>query len=129
MLNFPGTKPQEATAKKMGKEIVYCHVCGDRILPSDFEKGRAATVLKRNYCAKCSEAVKEQANKNRATADPKKGSPVPGKIQTTRVPVSTRRQKAPQAKSNRPALITIGIIAGALLLLILVILVLSRPRS
>jgi hypothetical protein len=41
----------------MGKEIVYCTECGDRISAADFERGRAATVLARHYCHGCSEVV------------------------------------------------------------------------
>lgn len=41
----------------MGNEIVYCSVCGDRILASEFGKGQAVTVLKKNYCRKCGESV------------------------------------------------------------------------
>ncbi len=43
----------------MGKEIVYCEICGDRILEQEFEKGHAITVLNKNYCFNCKdEAVK-----------------------------------------------------------------------
>jgi len=41
----------------MGREIVYCTVCGDRISPADFDRGVAATVLARHYCAGCSDDV------------------------------------------------------------------------
>lgn len=32
-------------------EIVYYTTCGDRLLGSDFEKGRAVIIIKRQYCA------------------------------------------------------------------------------
>ncbi len=44
----------------MGKEIVYCEICGDRILEQEFQKARAITLLNKNYCATC----KEQAIRN-----------------------------------------------------------------
>jgi hypothetical protein len=37
----------------MGREIVYCEVCGAQILPQEFEKGRAVSVGTRNWCFKC----------------------------------------------------------------------------
>lgn len=37
----------------MGKEIVYCELCGTRILAEEFDKGKAITLLNKNYCAKC----------------------------------------------------------------------------
>jgi hypothetical protein len=53
----------------MGKEIVYCSVCGGRILESDFKKGKAVTVLKRNYCPNCAkDVVKESAKRRRLRA-------------------------------------------------------------
>jgi hypothetical protein len=44
----------------MGKEIVYCDICGDRILEAEFEKGKAITILNKNYCTNC----KDDAVKN-----------------------------------------------------------------
>lgn len=41
----------------MGKEIVYCTQCGDRIPAKDFDRGRAATVLARHFCHGCSESL------------------------------------------------------------------------
>jgi len=39
----------------LGREIVYCDVCGERILEPDFEKNRAITVENRNYCPGCTD--------------------------------------------------------------------------
>jgi hypothetical protein len=41
----------------MGRPIVYCDSCGDRILDDEFEKGRAVAVHKKNYCARCAKNV------------------------------------------------------------------------
>lgn len=37
----------------MGRQIVYCEVCGDRILEADLQSGKALMVAGRDYCAKC----------------------------------------------------------------------------
>ena len=39
----------------MGREIVYCDLCGDRILETDFEKGRAFAAGNKNYCPNCAD--------------------------------------------------------------------------
>ena len=41
----------------MGSEPVSCGPCGIRIPSSEFERGRAATVLGRNYCPACAQEV------------------------------------------------------------------------
>lgn len=88
----------------MGSEIVYCSVCGDRILERDFQKGKAVTVLKKNYCSVCMvEVVKAE--------EPKR------KIRTTRIP------KMEERPSRRPLYIGIAI---AIVAFILVMIVLTR---
>ena len=37
----------------MGKEIVYCETCGNRITEEDFEKNEAMNLGNKNYCPKC----------------------------------------------------------------------------
>ncbi|HZE98106.1 MAG TPA: hypothetical protein VE981_13835 [Planctomycetota bacterium] len=37
----------------MGKEIVYCHKCGNRITEREFARGLAHTVERLPYCTKC----------------------------------------------------------------------------
>ncbi len=37
----------------MGREISYCHVCGHRLLESDFREGRASVQDGRRLCASC----------------------------------------------------------------------------
>jgi len=41
----------------MGKEVVYCSKCGNRIREEDFKAGRAAMVLGRYACAECKDAI------------------------------------------------------------------------
>jgi len=47
----------------MGREVVYCDFCGERLLPKDLEKGRAVVLLKKKYCPKC---LKEALEKGRS---------------------------------------------------------------
>jgi hypothetical protein len=37
----------------MGNEILYCSVCGIKLLSTDFTRGRAHTVDKRSFCSAC----------------------------------------------------------------------------
>ncbi len=46
----------------MGREIVYCSQCGDRITSSDLDKGRGAMVLKRYFCKKCVKNVIDKSD-------------------------------------------------------------------
>lgn len=91
-------------------EIVYCTTCGDRILASDFEKGRAVVVLKRHYCAKCAASIKE-------------GSPEPPKEASGRRSERRPTVRIPVAKPSwsRTKLMVLLGIAALILLLIIVI--------
>lgn len=99
----------------MGKETVYCSVCGDRLSSSDFEKGKAVTILKRNFCKKCAETVAKES------ADPEHdptATPKPIKIRTQRIPLAEK----PKPASNRiPFMIAaaVGIIALIMLIYVL----------
>jgi hypothetical protein len=48
----------------MGQQIVYCNTCGIQILASEFEKGRAVTILRKNYCKVCMTVAVENAKVN-----------------------------------------------------------------
>ena len=96
----------------MGNEIVYCHKCGERLLTSDFEKGRAFIVLKRNYCGQCSELVKA-GNKPPAEATIRKHDE---RRQTRRIPIAT-----PHRRMSRPMVIGMIVMAGVVLLTLIVI--------
>ncbi len=101
----------------MGKETVYCSVCGDRLSSSDFEKGKAVTILKRNFCKKCAETV---ANESADPAHDPTATPKPIKIRTQRMPLADK-PKVPF--SNRvPFLIAAAVGVVALILLLYVLL-------
>jgi len=100
----------------MGKEIVYCSVCGDRIPASDFEKGKAATILQKHFCRKCAVTVVKQASEG-SSHDPTV-TPRPFRINTARIPLA---DKPVGAGSRTPFLIAaaIGLLALGLLLYVL----------
>ena len=58
----------------MGQEAVFCNFCGRHIPPSDFQKGRAVVLLKRNYCSKC---LAEAVRKSKEAPGPKKQESAP----------------------------------------------------
>lgn len=140
----------------MGKEIVYCEICGDRILEQEFEKGKAVTILNKNYCVKCkAEAVKGISAEDLAEeSGPKKGRSsavmraVPSKTPPrhtsvrpatpprTPLPATARPQGAtphrqpavaPAHGSRLPIFLGAGV--GVVAILVLVIVVLSGRKS
>src|SRR5687768_5711920 len=68
----------------MGKEVVYCAGCGDRIPASDFDRGVALTVQQRHLCKVCAITEIEEAPEG-AAPDPT-GTTRPLKVRTNRVP-------------------------------------------
>ena len=106
----------------MGKGIVYCHVCGNRILESEFRNKRALTLLGRSYCPKCAtKEVIEQAAKSKREekAEPLRAT-TRRKGETGRIPTSTRgetRKRGP--RSRMPLVVAAVVVAVALILLII----------
>lgn len=99
----------------MGKEVVYCVHCGDRIPASDFEKGRAATVLQKHYCKKCAATIVR--TKPETTAPPPSDAPpAPRKIRTQRIPLA---DAPPRVMSSRTPFIVAAVIGVIALLLLL----------
>jgi len=117
----------------MGQQIVYCNTCGIQILASDFEKGKAVTVLRKNYCKNCmavaiekSKPAKSAQAQDSETPRVKRtdGPPIPTSRrklrETGRVPrATTVRVVAP--RQSRTLLIIVGgvILAVAITLLLL----------
>jgi len=126
----------------MGREIVYCESCGDRIVASDFEKGHAITAGSKNYCGKCAPnipkaqaavpPVQETTRKESLPASPSKGASTRrtsrGQPQgrTRRVPIQKDSERKSKRRSH--AALLIGLIVGGLILLLLVILVLATGQ-
>lgn len=101
----------------MGKEIVYCSACGDRIPSTDFEKGRAATIADKHFCRKCVAIVKSE--------EPQKDNPNRSdestqlrKSRTQRIPLPNPPKSA---RSSRLPYIIAGIIGVIVIILILVV--------
>lgn len=105
----------------MGKGISYCSICGDRILEKDFDSGRAVTILRKDYCKKCSKDVITSASTKGQTVEPAE-TPSPRKLQTRRIPSADNREGFSRKLGvPMPYLIAIiiGIVAVVLLLYIL----------
>ena len=80
----------------MGQEIVYCAKCANRLLTSDFEKGRAFKIASGAYCAVCAKEILDTLPENQRKAilegprDPRRTSsprlaalPSPGALPST----------------------------------------------
>ena len=46
----------------MGKEVVYCSVCEERIPSVDFDNGKAVTVVQRHFCRTCAPTVVRESS-------------------------------------------------------------------
>ena len=99
----------------MGREIVYCSECGDRITSSDLDKGRAGMVLKRYFCKKCVNTVVGNSGPGRDAAEP----PPPYKTRPLRV--LPEENPGTPVSTLVPYLIAagIGVVAIGLLLFVL----------
>ena len=106
----------------MGQEIVYCSVCGVRILESHFKKGQAVTILKKNYCPECAKDVVQKAPKNQNTSPSAAEPPSPRKLETRRVPMADKpNRRGGKFPIPTPFMVAIGVGVVALLLLIFVL--------
>lgn len=99
----------------MGREIVYCSQCGDRITSSDLDKGRAAMVLKRYFCKKCVKSVVGNSDSDRDAAE----TTSPYKARSLRV-LSEENPGTP-VSTLVPYLIAAGISVVAIALLLFVL--------
>jgi len=104
----------------MGQEIVYCSFCGERILESDFKKGKAVTILKKNYCLKCAKDVPKTDQSRKDISPPDPAQPPPRMRETRRIPFATKPARLP---IPIPFMIAIGI---GILVLILLFVVFGR---
>jgi hypothetical protein len=111
-------------------------------LASDFEKGRAVTVLGRHYCRRCmAEVVKREKEKKASRGK----APVPGAskepagaptrsaeraraTETKRIPRASTTRRAPRKPPSLKVILVIAIIIAILLAFLLAVL-LAGPRS
>jgi hypothetical protein len=108
----------------MGQEIVYCSVCGERILESHFKKGKAVTILKKNYCPKCTKDVVKAGQKKEDVPHASSEPPSPRKLETRRVPLADKRYR-PGGRFPIPMPFMVAIAVGVIAIILLII-VLSR---
>jgi len=108
----------------MGQGIVYCGVCGDRILEPDFKKGKAVTINTKNYCPKCAKDVAKEGPVKGTTTPPASEPPSARRLETRRIPLADKPPR-PGAKFPIPMPFVIAIAVGIVAIILLVI-VLSR---
>jgi len=103
----------------MGREIVYCDVCGERILEQDFNTGRALVLLNKNYCAVCKDKAVRNIGIDESLADlppaPPVKQPTTGTIKSVppvprpssgmmrAVPPAVNTRKAPTGVAKAPS--------------------------
>lgn len=103
----------------MGREIVYCISCGERLLERDFGKGRAETIQRKNYCSRCMvEVVKAKAQEEKKEALSDVAAPRIVRARTQRIPLAE-----PPSGFKIPLhyLLAIGVAIVAVILLALVL--------
>lgn len=96
----------------MGKEILYCHRCGKKLISDDFTRGRAHTLVDRSYCNGCVPHRPDEAPKKSTTR----------RIQKT---PSSARLSVRVEKS--PATLILGIATIAILAIVLPFALRSDP--
>lgn len=125
----------------MGREIVYCEGCGERILEEEFVKGRAVTILDKNYCGTCKgaavrnlslgDAFEDEAVKPSAPVRKVK-SPLPVRMvrKSSGVAATIPREKARPVVRPVPKFSTRKVaVAGAAAVVGILFLVLMLPRG
>ncbi len=126
----------------MGKEIVYCELCGERLLEQEFEKGRAITFLNKNYCSKCKQSAVKNVSLNDLTdddlaAEARKGhssavlkgvrSPTSHPTPRPHAHPTPRRPLQPIRRSKGPWILAAAI--AALILIVVLVLALAPPGN
>lgn len=106
----------------MGKEIVYCSVCGERIPSSDFVKGRAVMVFRKHFCRKCMVTITEKAPKGLEQSP------------ATLPSLNSRTQRGPLADTpkgaanNHTAFLVAGVF-GAVAIILLLLFIMAKKNG
>lgn len=124
----------------MGREIVYCSGCGDRILASEFDRGHAGTAGGKDFCRKC---MKAGSGKAEDAEEPCESNPPPGRRTprkpikrppgppgTTRIPFAAKEgtpERKPARDSGRRTLLIVGVVVLAVLLALVIVVLTKRP--
>ena len=80
-----------AAGRRIGVQnrmVSLCDFCGAEIASADFEAGRAATLMKKNYCPRCMAAAIERSK--REDFIPEFLTPQPGRVQSPLKPPSAK---------------------------------------
>jgi hypothetical protein len=117
----------------MGRRIVYCMTCGERILEADIDSGVAVSVSGQNYCAKCRSlapaavgAAAPAPAMTPATVQP----PTPRRdLAPHRPPGTTRRTPHAAAGSSKSTALIAGGVAGAACLALILFVALSGGKT
>jgi hypothetical protein len=105
----------------MGRKVVYCSVCGVRLLDRDFESAGAVVIDGRNFCSTCRETVDPGGAEREASPS---RTIRPSTRRVSRVSQkhrpSTRRtaRRLAASRSSSTALIVGGVVGGLLLILL-----------
>jgi hypothetical protein len=127
----------------MGQEIVYCFKCQNRLLGSDFERGKAFRINSQVACSDCARSLLAHLPDPDAELERLKRTQVPRSSgvssSSTKLPAiragqleSTARMQVPPAraetpKSKLPLYLAVG--GGALLLLVLLVVMSSGTKE
>lgn len=133
----------------MGKEITYCNQCGTRLLESDFNKGRAVTILSKDYCKACKGQAIKRGKSEGVTPESEK-APAPMKdlstdnsakldksaksrtgpikiVDTRRIPRATKSGLLQIDPSTKMWLLIGGIVMLVAIILLMVVLLKNGP--
>ena len=106
----------------MGHAIVYCDVCGDRILDEEFERRRAVTVQNKSYCPTCAKNVFGGSMPDEDARPRSHMKPEPLRPPTT---IRASRPAAVRPASAPSQAVIIGVVAGAIGVLSIVVFVVA----
>ncbi len=124
----------------MGREIVYCNLCGTRILEDDLLKGRALTLLDKVFCAACKAKAFSQMRAGDADAENTLSPPPPELMEDDHEPteVVPRRVGArlaqpptmrPMARKQSMMPIVVGGFIGFAATILLLVVVVIRGKD
>ncbi len=96
-------------SRRVGHEIVYCTLCGERVVEADFEKGGAFRVERTIACGKCRvEALAALTPAQRAAVErPRQAPPPPAHAP----PPPPTRRVTPAAKPGSPMPVIVAAVA------------------
>ena len=125
----------------MGREIVYCNLCGIRILEDDLLKGRALTLLDKVFCAACKAKAFSQMRAGEAEAENTLSPPPPDLMEDDHEPTEVVPRRAGARLAAPPTMrpmtrkqssmmpIIVGGIVGFAATILLVVVIIVRKNE